>query len=559
MAVTASDRPPGAGNHVRTDAIPAVLYGAKSTEDVHGSIPDQLRDCKALAEREGWEVLSEFTDEGFSAYTGNRGPGLREAEALAVAAAAEHGTCLLVAQHSDRLARGAGDAPKAADHLGELYFRFKRQRVTIHTVQEGEIDGIRAFISGMRNTEDSHRKCAAIASGMRRHAERGRLNGGPRPYAYRYGRDGLEVVNHEAEIVRRIFKEFLAGRSITAIARGLHRDNIPTSKGGLWRGPTVSGILGNVVYIGKIHPNGDVYDGTHAGIVPTETFERVQDMLANRPNRKGGRPPKGRHLFRDGMLRCECGEAIVPRTNGGYQLYYCNGRSKLGVEHCSMPYVRRALIDNAVYRYFERVGLDVEATRAQLSDERERRLAEVEALHDQADREVGRLEGQLVRIRRDYRDGRLDADEWRSLRDEITPELDAAKAEEERLARSKLAIERNLKAADTEQNVVEMLADIRRSMAGEIQTAVGADAVRAALSRLFSDFILHPQKGARYKGQGRSELVDAGDELMIELRVREHTLVGYSDFGMYPVLRREALLPNNQYDGLPIRYASGPS
>jgi Recombinase/Recombinase zinc beta ribbon domain len=457
------------------------------------------------------------------------------------------------------LARGAGDAPDAADHLGEMFFRLNRQGVVIYTVQEGEVDITRAFLSGMRNVEDSRRKSQAVAAGMRRRAERGQPNGGPRPYGYRYGNDGLQVVQHEAEVVRRIFTEFAAGGSISSIARGLHRDAIPTLRGGLWRQPTVSGILANVAYIGKIHHNGEIYDGAHAAIVATDSFARVQDLLSARPNREGGRPPKGRHLFRNGMLRCECGEAITPRTNGGYELYYCNGRSKFGVDHCAMPYMRRALIDSAVYRYFERVGLDVEATRAQLTDERQRRLAEIGALRQQAERDAHRVEEHLARIRRDYRDGKLDVADWLAFRDEMTAELSAAKAEAERLADSEAEAERDREAVDAESEVLEMLAVIRKSMAGEIQTAVGADAVRAALSRLFSRFILHPRRNPRYEGRGRSELVDAGDELMIELQVRERALVGYSDRGMYPVLRREALHDNNQHDGLPIRYASGPS
>jgi hypothetical protein len=89
MAVTVNDNPLGAGNRVRTDLIPAVLYGAKSSEDVRGSIPTQLEDCRALAEREGWEILNHFQDEAFSAYSGNRGPGLERAKALATATAAE--------------------------------------------------------------------------------------------------------------------------------------------------------------------------------------------------------------------------------------------------------------------------------------------------------------------------------------------------------------------------------------------------------------------------------------------------------------------------------------
>src|SRR4051794_31114514 len=106
----------------------AIIYAAKSTEDTHGSIPTQIEDCRALADREGWRIVEEpFSDEGFSAYRGNRGPGLARAKEAAIANA----PCVLVVQDLDRLARGAGDRPGAADHLGELFFALRRQGVTL--------------------------------------------------------------------------------------------------------------------------------------------------------------------------------------------------------------------------------------------------------------------------------------------------------------------------------------------------------------------------------------------------------------------------------------------
>jgi hypothetical protein len=97
-----------------------VVYAAKSTEDKHGSIPTQLEDCRRRAEREGWQVVAEFRDEAFSACSGNRGPGLERAKALAAAPAAKSGRCILIAQDADRLAPGTGDARGAANHLSEV-------------------------------------------------------------------------------------------------------------------------------------------------------------------------------------------------------------------------------------------------------------------------------------------------------------------------------------------------------------------------------------------------------------------------------------------------------
>ena len=70
-------------NSPSPQSLKAVIYAAKSTEDVHDSIPDQLRDCRGTAEREDWTVVGEFSDEAFSAYHGNRGPGLERAKQAA--------------------------------------------------------------------------------------------------------------------------------------------------------------------------------------------------------------------------------------------------------------------------------------------------------------------------------------------------------------------------------------------------------------------------------------------------------------------------------------------
>lgn len=131
-----------------TEPVRAVVYAAKSTEDRHGSIPTQIEDCLALAERQGWEVVGDFSDEAFSAYSGNRRPGLERAKALAVETAAEHGRCILVAQDADRFARGAGDAPGAADHLGEVYFAMKRRAVELWTARSGHLDLLEPRSSG---------------------------------------------------------------------------------------------------------------------------------------------------------------------------------------------------------------------------------------------------------------------------------------------------------------------------------------------------------------------------------------------------------------------------
>ena len=117
----------------------AVIYAAKSTADLKGSIPTQLDDGRRLAEEKGHEVVGEFKDEAKSAFHGSRGQGLTDAMAMCEQLAAEDGGAVLVVQHSDRLARGDG---KQARHLVEFTLWGLKTGVTILSVQDpGHVPG----------------------------------------------------------------------------------------------------------------------------------------------------------------------------------------------------------------------------------------------------------------------------------------------------------------------------------------------------------------------------------------------------------------------------------
>lgn len=540
----------------------AILYAAKSTEDKRGSLPNQLADGRAMAGREGWEVAAEYQDEAASGWSGDRGPGL--------AAALEHAEQIggvLVVQHSDRLARGDG---KQARHLAELYFWAMKAGVEIRSVEDDSTfsNPILAVALGERNAEDSRRKSESVKKGMKRRAARGLPTGGPRPYGYRYGENGagLEVIAAEAAIVRRIFAEYIAGTAQLAITRNLRADGVPTARGGEWHQGTVRAILANPVYAGFI---GD-QRGVHEPIVDEDTWAKAEALRAASARVGRGRHSAGRHLFRKGMLRCECGAAMVPRTSPNRaseptEVYLCYGR-KQDPASCSMGPVRRELIDNAVYGYFERVGLDVEATRRQLGDERNRKLTELQSLRDQAEREAKAAESALERVRRDYQRGVIEAEDWAEQRPQLREERDAARAEASRLAASLEAAAKEDALLDAEQETYELLADVRRAIAGEVNDAAGVDAVRAALSRLFDRFILHPADRPKYAlpqhtGEGvagTAPLLDVEGHV-IELWVREQAFAGYGEAAA-PILHREPLphAANNYADGLPSQFLFGP-
>ncbi len=211
------------------DAIPVVIYAAKSTADVRASIPTQLTDCRSAVERDGGrEVVGEYSDEAASAYRGNRGAGLKSALRHAERLAAEGRHPELWVQHSDRLARGDG---RKARHLLKIVLWALETGVRLRSVQDSPTFGgegmILAAAQGDRNHEDSRRKSLSVQSGKLRRAQRGELMGGPTPDGYvrlyTVAADGRKTSNLEgdperAPIIRRIFALAEAGVAPSDIA-----------------------------------------------------------------------------------------------------------------------------------------------------------------------------------------------------------------------------------------------------------------------------------------------------------------------------------------------------
>lgn len=147
-------------------------------------------------------------------------------------------------------------------------------------------------------------------------------------YGYYRNDEGKHSINkEEAKVVKRIFKESLAGNGAYSIAKGLNRDKIPTSLNKLkngyrtktdiytgkdtiysnedrkWRSSTIQGILGNKKYKG-VYTYGDVEVPLGVNIISEELFDEVQNNFENNKKRIGVKP-KFNYLL-NGLIYCAC-------------------------------------------------------------------------------------------------------------------------------------------------------------------------------------------------------------------------------------------------------------
>ncbi|WP_374649037.1 recombinase family protein [Rhizorhabdus sp.] len=239
------------------------LIYARFSSDLQNarSIEDQIRICRDRAAAEGWEIIDVYTDYAISGAAGiSQRPGLNALLARATAGGIDQ----VLAESTSRIARHQGDGYAIREQLTYAGVR-------LFTLADGEIDDIKGWVKGFLDAQQRKDLAFNIKRGQRGVVAQGRS---PAGLAFGYRRAnrfddrgelirGLrEIDEAQADIVRRIFREYAAGGNARAIAMKLNADGIPGPSGGTWRASTIhgdrtrhNGMLINRLYRGELVHN----------------------------------------------------------------------------------------------------------------------------------------------------------------------------------------------------------------------------------------------------------------------------------------------------------------
>lgn len=234
------------------------LYARYSSENQRdASIEDQLRQCRERAEREGWTVVETYSDRAIS------GSSMFRAGIRALLADAQAGRFdMVLSEALDRISRDQED-------VAAVFKRLRFAGVSIVTLSEGEINELHVGLKGTMNALFIKDLAIKTHRGQRGRVEAGKSGSGRAAYGYRVVhqldangepiRGERAIVEDEAEVVRRIFREYASGRSPKEIAFQLNREGVPGPKKRPWidamiRGNSVAGtgILNNELYAGVL-------------------------------------------------------------------------------------------------------------------------------------------------------------------------------------------------------------------------------------------------------------------------------------------------------------------
>jgi DNA invertase Pin-like site-specific DNA recombinase/predicted RNA-binding Zn-ribbon protein involved in translation (DUF1610 family) len=454
------------------------------------SLEAQERRVRDYIDREGWTLDTLYIERGVS----GRREGRPELDRLL---ASLDSINRLVIPKLDRLGR-------SNRHLHEVAALLQAADVDLVAV-DGSINtttangrlmfGMFATLAQFESDTIGERVRSVSAARVEQGKHHGRA-----PYGYESKDGELVPKEPESSVVRRIFEDFASGLRQRALARALNAEGIKTQRGSAWVQGTISGLLRNATYVGRVAIHGQEYEASHTPLVSAETWERAHKLLAATARTKGrgrGRPSSGSHLFtRDLRLTCgHCGESMIPRTNRDrragktYEVYKCFGRDNHGPESCPMLPIPRVELDSAVFDYFESVALDLDAMREELREAAGDKTREVRELLTQARRDEREAAAAITKAKRDYGRDALTAEVYSELAEDYRAEHEAAQAKLTRLEAREAEVAAALSAVDdSDGDAVRRLREIRAAVAGEVRSAEGLDAVRAALSRMFDGF-----------------------------------------------------------------------
>lgn len=157
-------------------------------------------------------------------------------------------------------------------------------------------------------------------------------------------RPTLAIVENESKVVKMVF-EWYANEGIGAmkICQRLNSMGIPARKGGVWKKSSITNIIKNEHYIGKIvikkhidiktvedqeitthcvlNEDYEVVDGKHPAIIDEDLFNRANNKIHRYPS---VRPSATLQNPFAGILKCECGRTMIRRKNRNTFRYLCD-------------------------------------------------------------------------------------------------------------------------------------------------------------------------------------------------------------------------------------------
>jgi len=411
-----------------------------------------------INENPKWELVDIYADEGISGTDSKK-----RLEFNRMISDAKKGKIdLILTKSISRFARNVVDTLRYTRTLKELGIAVEFEKERINTLEaSGEL--MMTIFSSLAQ-EESRSISENSRWGIVRGFQEGKVFCNTlRFLGYDKNENGELVINEEeAKIVRRIYKEYLEGKSYNKIAKGLMKDGISTVTGNKkWWDSTVTLILTNEKYCGdllqqktitidflshkriKNKGNADQYllRDNHEAIIPREIWEEVQKEKERRALLKNNiKDDRGKYSslypFSGKVVCGDCGETFKRRTWNSNNpskkiVWQCKTYIKDGKDVCDMKAVDDKVLKDSFVEMFNELKIDKERFFKTLTENIEKVIEncghykEIEKL----DKSIAKKKDEIKHLVKLQTTGKLDGEIYNEEYQRIAEELNKLRDE----------------------------------------------------------------------------------------------------------------------------------
>ncbi len=310
--------------------VAAYARVSMETERLHHSLSSQVSYYSELIQKNPeWEYVGVYADEAITGTITKKRDEFKRLIADCDAGKID----IVLCKSISRFARNTVDLLETVRHLKELGISVRFEKENIDSLSgDGEV--MLTLLASFAQSE-SESISNNVKWGVRKRMERGIPNGHFRIFGYRWEGDQLVIVPKEAAIVKRIYQNFLDGKSRLETEREFAAEGITTREGCRWVDSNIKVVLSNITYTGnmllqkeyiadpiskkrkKNHGELKQYyvEDTHEPIIDMETFQYVQSEMARRKE-LGALANKSLNITCfTSKIKCEkCGKSYVRNT-----------------------------------------------------------------------------------------------------------------------------------------------------------------------------------------------------------------------------------------------------
>lgn len=369
MAANVTVIPPRA---VRPDTLRVAAYcrvSSDSADQLHSYAAQIQYYTDLIQNHDGWDLVDVYADKGI---TGTRMDKREDFNRL-LADCRKGKIDKVLVKSISRFARNTRDCLASLRELFRLGVSvlFEKENIDTGTLTTELMVSVSSSLAQQESVSISQNQQMSY----QRRMERGEFITCTAPYGYRMP-DGKNLVIEESEAreVRWMFQAYLDGNSVKRIAEEMNRKEVHNSwKRGVWYEQLIRKMLSNEKYVGDSlcqktytantfpfvkktnHGEVDQYyiENTHPAIISRETFDKVQNLLKKRAERRPSSRQRTPLCLK--VICGNCGSVYMRRVNkSDHTTWVCRKHDRNAID-CPNGRVPEAELYGAFVRMYNKL------------------------------------------------------------------------------------------------------------------------------------------------------------------------------------------------------------